>query len=109
MWVLPAEVRTMKMSKTTKKLNDRLVLVLKKLTLQAKEELEGLTSVSHTVKFDLFPGSLLVNFAFETPDLLDKAKPSEKPYQKKLNNMLLKQGILLKESKHNLKFGVKED
>ena len=32
----------MKMSKTTKKLNDRLLLVLKKLTQQAKEELEGL-------------------------------------------------------------------
>ncbi len=99
----------MKMSKTTKKLNDRLVLVLQKLTVLAKEEFEGLVSVSHTVQFDLFPGSLLVNCTFETADLLDKAKPCEKLYQKKLNNMLLKQGILLKEPKHNLKFGVKED
>jgi hypothetical protein len=99
----------MKMSKTTKKLNDRLLLVLQKLTLQAKDELEGLASVSHTVQFDLFPGSLLVNCAFETPDLLDEAKSSEKQYQKKLNSMLLKQGILLKEPVHNLKFGVKED
>jgi hypothetical protein len=99
----------MKMSKTTKKLNDRLLLVLEKLTLQAKEELEGLTSVSHTVKFDLFPGSLLVNCIFETQGYLDKAKPSEKQYQKKLNNMLLKQGILLKAPMHNLKFSVKED
>ncbi len=97
------------MSKTTKKLNDRLVLVIKKLTLLAKEELEGLTSVSHTVQFDLFPGSLLVKCTFETQDQLDKAKPSEKLYQKKLNNMLLKQGILLKEPMRNLKFGVKED
>ena len=99
----------MKMSKTTKKLNDRLLLVLEKLTLKAKEELEGLASVSHTVQFDLFPGSLLVNCAFETQALLDIAKPSEKQYQKKLNNMLLKQGILLKEPKRNLKFGVKVD
>ena len=99
----------MKMSKTTKKLNDRLLLVLEKLTLQAKEELEGLASVSHTVQFDLFPGSLLVNCVFETQALLDTAKPSEQLYQKKLNNMLLKQGILLKEPKRNLKFGVKED
>ncbi len=99
----------MKMSKTTKKLNDRLLLVLEKLTVQAKEELEGLATVSHTVKFDLFPGSLLVNFVFETADSLDKAKSCEKTYQKKLNNMLLKQGILLKESKHNLKFAVKDD
>lgn len=99
----------MKMSKTTKKLNDRLLLVLEKLTLQAKDELEGLASVRHTVQFDLFPGSLLVNCVFETQALLDIAKPSEKLYQKKLNNMLLKQGILLKEPKRNLKFGVKED
>ncbi len=99
----------MKMSKTTKKLNDRLLLVLKKLTLQAKEELEGLVSVSHTVQFDLFPGSLLVNCVFETDEFLDKAKSSEKLYQKKLHNMLMKQGILLKEAKRNLKFGVKED
>ena len=99
----------MKMSKTTKKLNDRLLLVLEKLTLQAKEELAGLASVSHTVQFDLFPGSLLVNCAFDTQALLDIAKPFEKQYQKKLNNMLLKQGILLKEPKRNLKFGVKVD
>ncbi len=99
----------MKMSKTTKKLNDRLLLVLKKLTLQANEELEGLISVSHTVQFDLFPGSLLVSCVFENHDLLDKAKSSEKQYQKKLNNMLLKQGILLKEPMHNLKFSVKDD
>ncbi len=98
----------MKMSKTTKKLNDRLVLVIEKLTLQAKEELDGLASVSHTVQFDLFPGSLLVNCVFETHDLLDIAKPSEKQYQKKLHNMLMKQGILLKEARHNLKFGVKK-
>ena len=99
----------MKMSKTTKKLNDRLLLVLKKLTLQAKEELEGLTSVSHTVQFDLFPGSLLVKCVFETGDLLDKAKACEKQYQKKLHNMLMRQGILLKVPMHNLKFCVKED
>ncbi len=99
----------MKMSKTTKKLNDRLILVLKNLTVQAKEELVGLDSVSHTVQFDLFPGSLLVKCTFDTQDLLDKAKPSEKQYQKKLNNMLLKQGILLKAPMHNLKFSVKEE
>ncbi len=61
----------MKLSKATKNLNDRLISVLNKLTLQAK--------------------------------------PSKKQYQKKLNNMLLKQGILLKGPKQNLKFGVKED
>lgn len=106
---LSAEALPMKMSKTTKKLNDRLLLVLKKLTQQAKEELEGLVSVSHTVQFDVFPSSLLVKCAFETGDLLDKAKSSEKQYQKKLHNMLMKQGILLKVPMHNLKFCVRED
>ncbi len=98
----------MKMSKTTKKLNDRLLLVIEKIRLQAKEELEGLSDVSHSVKFDLFPGSLLVSFSFETHDFLDKAKSSEKQYQKKLHNLLMKQGILLKEPKLNLIFGVRD-
>jgi intracellular septation protein A len=96
----------MKMSKTLKKLNDRLVVVINKLGVQASEELEGFVKLEHTVKFDLFPGSLLVSCYFESHDLLDKAMSSEKAYQKKLHNLLMKQGILLKEPTHNLKFYV---
>ncbi|MGK0444180.1 MAG: hypothetical protein ACJA1U_001110 [Bermanella sp.] len=96
----------MKMSKTIKKLNDRLVIAVEKLAVQASEEFEGFVKLEHTVKFDLFPGSLLVSCYFETHDHLDKAMSSEKSYQKKLHNMLMKQGILLKEPTHNLKFYV---
>ena len=71
--------------------------------------MDGLAFVSHTGKFDLFPGSLLVNCAFETQDCLEKAKPFEKSYQKKLNNLLLKQVMLLKEPMRNREFGMKED
>lgn len=96
----------MKMSKTIKKLNDRMVLAIEKLGTQASEDLVGLVKIEHTVKFDLFPGSLLVSCYFDSHDHLDKAMSSEKTYQKKLHNLLMKQGILLKEPSHNLKFYV---
>lgn len=98
----------MKMSKTIKKLNDRLQTALRTLSDEAKQEFEGVEGVSHTIQFDLFPGSLLVTVRFQSHDLLDKARSSEKRYQKRLHNMLMKQGILLKQPKQNLKFGLIE-
>ena len=98
----------MKMSKTIKKLNDRLNLVLEKVEGIANEELQGFDHLEHTIQFDLFPGSLHVSCFFKTHDDLDKAKSSEKAYQKKLHNLLMKQGVLLKEPKQNLKFYVKK-
>ncbi|GAA6134784.1 hypothetical protein NBRC116188_15740 [Oceaniserpentilla sp. 4NH20-0058] len=98
----------MKISKTIKKLNDRLNLAVKSIATQAKEEFNGLHDVTHTIQFDLFPGSLLVTFMFETHDDLDKAISSQKRYQKRLQTLLLKQGVRLKEPKHNLTFTVLE-
>lgn len=98
----------MKMSKTIKKLNDRMELAIKKIAAQANEDFAGFDSLEHTVQFDLFPGSLLVSCYFKSHDDLDKAMSSEKAYQKKLHNLLMKQGILLKEPKQNLKFYVKK-
>lgn len=94
----------MKMSKTLRKLNDKLLGELKKLNDQLTEELPGFVELDHTVKFDLFPGSLLVNCYFESQDALDKNMKNEKVFQKKLQKLLLKQGIVLKDAKMNLKF-----
>lgn len=98
----------MKMSKTLRKLNDKLIATIDSIQQQANEQLEGFSSLSHTVKFDLFPGSLLVSCYFESHDHLDKAKKHEKTFQKLLHKMLLKQGILLKDSSQNLKFYVQD-
>ena len=94
----------MKISKTIRKLNDKLEASIKTVEALAKEELEGFAKLEHSIQFDLFPGSLLVNCYFETHDLLDKNKKHEKRFQKKLSVLLLKHGIKLKEPKSNLHF-----
>ncbi len=94
----------MKMSKITLKLNERLLKVINVISDQAQNELEGLVKTTHTVQFELFPGSLLVNCFFETQAQLDNSQALEKVFQRKLQKLLLKQGILLKESSRNLKF-----
>ena len=98
----------MKISKTIRKLNDKLEASIKIIESLAQEELEGFNKLEHTIQFDLFPGSLLVNCYFKTHDYLDKAKKHEKRYQKKLGVLLLKHGIKLKDAKTNLHFLVKK-
>jgi hypothetical protein len=94
----------MKMSKTIRKMNDKLVAAIKTVNDQATEELTGFVKLEHTVQFDLFPGSLLVNCYFENQQQLESSMKLEKEYQKKLQKLLLKQGIVLKDMKQNLKF-----
>lgn len=98
----------MKMSKTIRKLNDRLESVIKVMDAQANDELEGFVQLEHTVQFDLFPGSLLVHVYFESQDFLEKSMSQEKVFQKTLHKKLLKQGIVLKDMKQNLKFSLKK-
>lgn len=85
-------------------MNDKLVAVIKTVNDQASEELTGFVTLEHTVQFDLFPGSLLVNCYFENQQQLESSMKLEKEYQKKLQKLLLKQGIVLKDVKQNLKF-----
>jgi hypothetical protein len=94
----------MKMSKTIRKMNDKLVAAIKTVNDQATEELTGFVKLEHTVQFDLFPSSLLVNCYFENQQQLESSMKLEKEYQKKLQKLLLKQGIVLKDMKQNLKF-----
>ncbi|BCE02087.1 hypothetical protein [Marinicellulosiphila megalodicopiae] len=96
------------MSKTVRKLNDKLVGALKILNEFACEELVGFKKLEHTVAFDLFPGSLLVTCYFEDQAALDNSKKDKKIIQKKLVSLLLKQGIVLKDVKQNLAFAVSE-
>ena len=94
----------MKLSKTTKKLNTKLLSAIQKLKEQAERELVGLVNITHTVEFDHFPGSLLVTCHFKNELELAVAKELEKSFQKKLHALLFKQGILLKNPSHNLRF-----
>jgi len=94
----------MKLSKVTKKLNNKLLNTLQTLQSQVSQQLNGFVKLEHTVQFDLFPSSLLVTCYFENDSLLAQAKASERLFQKQLHKLLFKQGILLKDPSHNLNF-----
>ena len=95
----------MKMSKIQQRLNDKLLLVLADVEQEARDTLPGFTGLSHTVAFDCFPGSLLVNCAIDNQDNLTHAQSqkTEKQLQKVLHKKLFRKGILLKQPEQNLK------
>ncbi len=93
----------MKMSKICQRLNDKLLAALTIIDEEAKL-VEGYSHLSHTVQFDCFPGSLLVQCHFDEDQQVRAAKGChvETKLQKRLHKLLLKKGILLKEPKKNL-------
>jgi hypothetical protein len=94
----------MKMSKICQRLNKKLLAVLVQINEEAKQ-LDGFSHLSHTVQFDYFPASLLVNCHFIEVEQLRVALSShaESELQKQLHKLLLKKGIVLKDPKMNLK------
>jgi hypothetical protein len=94
----------MKMSKTCQRLNVKLLAALALIDEEAKQ-IDGFSHLSHTVQFDYFPGSLLVHCHFNDKQRLLDAQSSyaESKLQKKLQRLLLKKGIVLKDPKINLK------
>ncbi len=85
-------------------MNKKMLAVLAKVNEEAKQ-IDGFSHISHTVQFDLFPGSLLVLCHFSEVQKLEVAQSSlvETKLQKQLHKLLLKQGIILKDPKMNLK------
>jgi hypothetical protein len=94
----------MKMSKVCQRMNNKLLIVLAKVTEEARR-VDGFSHLTHTVQFDLFPSSLLVLCHFSEEQQMHAAQSSlvETILQKQLHKLLLKQGIVLKDSKMNLK------
>lgn len=94
----------MKHSKTTKKLSNKLHIVVEQIKTLSSEDFTGFTDISLTVKFDYFPGSILIICHFKDDESLAAAKGQESAYQKKLHKLLFKQGIVLKQPSQNLAF-----
>ncbi|WP_426356975.1 hypothetical protein ACPUVO_10800 [Pseudocolwellia sp. HL-MZ19] len=94
----------MKHSKTTQKLENRLIATIEKMKILLAEELAGFVDINYVVKYDNFPNSLLMHCTFDKDTNLVQAKSQEVTYQKKLHRLLFKQGIVLKNSSHNLVF-----
>ena len=95
----------MKMSKAVQRLNTNLLQVLAQINEEA-QQIDGFSHLEHTVKFDAFPGSLLVLCHFKDMQSLQNGKDSqlENKLQNQLHKLLLKKGIVLKKPKMNLKF-----
>ena len=101
----------MKMSKICQRLNVKLLAVLAQINEDAKQY-DGFTHLSHTVQFDCFPSSLLVQCHFSESQQHKVAQDShvEAKLQKQLHKLLSKKGIVLKNSKTNLNLtGPSED
>ena len=97
----------MKLSSYTQRLNKRLLNTLDYIKEQANSSLTGLHQIAHSVKFDAFPGSLLVSIEFDSQADLEVNINFEDDFQKLLHKHLLKQGIVLKNTKQHLRFIVK--
>lgn len=93
-----------KLSKTTQKLNIKLLDVLAEIRQHAQSSLSGFVNLDHLVQFESFPGSLLVSCYFKHESNLIIAKNEEKRFQRKLHGLLLKKGIVLKKPQQNLRF-----
>jgi hypothetical protein len=93
----------MKMSKICQRLNQKLLTVLAQVNEEAIQ-INGFSHLTHTVQFDCFPSSLLVHCHFSEAQQLHDAQNShaETKLQKRLQKLLLKKGIVLKDPKVNL-------
>lgn len=93
----------MKMSKICQRLNVKLLAVLAQINEEAKQ-IDGFSHLSHTVQFDCFPSSLLVQCHFNNEQQMCVAQNDhvESKLQKMLHKLLLKKGIVLKDPKTNL-------
>jgi hypothetical protein len=93
----------MKMSKICQRLNQKLLTVLAQVNEEAIQ-INGFSHLTHTVQFDCFPSSLLVHCHFSEEQQLHDAQNShaETKLQKRLQKLLLKKGIVLKDPKVNL-------
>lgn len=74
------------------------------LEAQTRAEIPGMVQCWFTVEYQLFTGSLLLNFQFENEPALAAAAPDLLKWQKRLSIAMLKKGVVLKDMRKNLKF-----
>ena len=94
------------MTKICQRLNDKLITALDLLSKEAEQH-ENFSHITHTVKFDCFPASLLVIVHYQENKIdnsdIQEYKSIETILQKQLHRLLLKKGIVLKKPTMNLK------
>lgn len=98
------------MQKTVKKLDNNVIKALTNACEIAKQKVPGFSWLTHTARYDRFPGSLVVSCIFDTEQALSDACDSELDlYMRKLiQGQLLKVGIVLKDVRQNVRFDSEE-
>ena len=98
------------MRRTDKKIDNN---VRKALTIAcdtALEQVQGFKWLTHTAKYDCFPGSLVVTCVFDTDDSLAKAYDQELDvyFRKLIQGSLLKVGVKFKHAQKQIRFDTEE-
>jgi hypothetical protein len=99
------------LKKTIKKLDNNVCKALTQVCEYAKHEIEGFEWLTHTADYANFPHSLLVTCVFDTNKHLNNAVIAQNDVFliKHIQQSLLKQGIVLKKAKSNVRFDTEED
>jgi len=100
----------MKLTKTTKKLDDS---ICKALTIACESSLhviEGFSWLTHRANYTNFPASLVVTCIFESEADIEKIQQDnlDGEFRKDIQKQLLKVGVTLKNIKQNIHFDSEE-
>lgn len=97
------------MTKTDKKIENKLRVALTAVCDIALDRIDGYQWITHTVNYASFPSSLLVTCAFDSPQALDALKHSKQDsfLQKTIVEHLASANIELKTPSKQIKFIVK--
>lgn len=98
------------MKKTVKKLDNNVVKALTLACETAKDWDIGFEWLTHSARYDHFPGSLMVTCVFNIDAEVSQAEQQgdEKRMRQLIQQQLLKAGIRLKDSRHHVRFDSEE-
>ncbi len=98
------------MKKTIKKLDNNVIKALTTACEIAKDWDIGFEWLTHSAKYDNFPGSLLVTcvFSIDAEITLAQQDGNDKRLRKLIQQHLLKAGIKLKDSRHHVRYDSEE-
>lgn len=98
------------MRRTDKKIDNNVRQALTAACDTALEHVEGFKWLTHTAKYDCFPGSLMVTCVFETEEALDNAyeQALDVYFRKLIQGSLLKVGVKFKHAQKQIRFDSEE-
>ncbi len=96
------------MSTTVKKREASLIKALTIVCEDAKGWADGFEWLTHTVRYNHFPGSLLVTCVFSSDAQMQAAEALKPKFCKAVHAQLLKMGVVLKQPNRHVRFDSEE-